>query len=302
VDFVELSAEGGLKRGERWVNASAGLHHLLAVTNKGRAFSLPLSPSANTHRQLGTRQIFETPFPVASSLSSAIPLSADLPPESDPRFVTQMTEIPSLAGIAIEQVAASDRTSFMRTPQGRVLGFGANESGQIGLGSNAAVEIVPVPVEVVLARNYAGGTSVKCLDIQAGGQMTMFTVERNTPGKGTLVELLACGNGMNGALGNGLWSSAAGAPVRVKTVSGLTECRSWISREVYQLMMPDSEKTSETLPLGLHKVSLSKAPTSHVFAVLDTVSQADIHGINQGIYGKDVMVWGGNGEVYPIQC
>ena len=59
----------------------------------------------------------------------------------------------------------------------------------------------------------------------------MFVVQRDTPGKaGEWVDLLACGNGMTGALGNGLWSSASPSPVRVKTVSGLQEC------ELYPLM------------------------------------------------------------------
>ena len=99
-----------------------------------------------------------------------------------------------------------------------MLGFGANEVGQIGLGANAAVEIVQVPVEVVLAKGYPGGTTVSCLDIKAGGTTTFFTVERSSPGKaGTFIDLLACGSGINGGLGNGLWSSANGVPSRVKT-------------------------------------------------------------------------------------
>jgi alpha-tubulin suppressor-like RCC1 family protein len=217
VDFVELKAEGGLKFGERWTGVSAGVHHLLAVTNKGRTFSLPLSPAGNSHRQLGTRQVFETPFPVPSSSSSALTLSPQLPPESDIRFATTLTEIPSLKGLEVAQVATSDRTSFVRTPAGRILGWGANESGQIGLGANAAVEMINVPVEVVLAKNYPGGTALRCLDIKAAGQMTFFTVERALAGKDPAIDLLACGNGMSGSLGNGLWSSASGVPTRVKT-------------------------------------------------------------------------------------
>lgn len=213
-DFVEIKADGGLKRGERFIGASCGLHHLLVVTNKGRSFSLPVSERGNSHRQLGTRQIIQaTPDPTHAA--------------SDPRFATTLSEIPSLAGIQIDQVAASSYTSFARTSTGRVLGWGANESGQIGLGPTAIVDVVPTPVEIVLARNYPGGTTLKCLDIVAGGASTMFTVERDTPGKpGTWVDLLACGNGMTGALGNGLWSSASPSPVRVKTVSGLQECES----------------------------------------------------------------------------
>jgi alpha-tubulin suppressor-like RCC1 family protein len=238
VDYVELKAAGGLKRGERWVfkcfplrhsrvtdgyrwaDVSAGRHHLLAVTTTGRTFSLPLSPSANSHRQLGTRQVLNalpsTSTAPASSSSSLITSSNS--PESDPRFVTLLTEIPSLVGLPIAQVSTSDRTSFVRTTNGRVLGFGANEVGQIGLGASTAVEAVQTPVEVVLARGYPGGTSVQCLDVQAGAGTTFFVVERSSPGKeGSFVDLLACGSGLTGSLGNGLWSSASGNPVRVKT-------------------------------------------------------------------------------------
>ena len=58
----------------------------------------------------------------------------------------------------------------------------------------------------------------------------------------------------------------------------------------------DSEKEKAFLPLGIHNVSVSPASSSHVFAVLDTVSHADVKGVSQGLYGKDVMVWGGNGK------
>jgi len=205
VDFYELKAQGGLKRGEKWAGVSVGSNHLLAVTSTGRSFSLPLSPLANTHRQLGTRQDF-------------IPEPRDIAPESDPRFAPTLTEIPSLTGIQVAQVATSDRSSFVRTPTGRVLGFGANEVGQLGLGSHAAVEIVQVPVEIVLAKGYPGGTTLSCLDIQAGGRTTFFTVERSAPGgQGSFIDLLACGSGVTGSLGNGLWSSANGTPSRVKT-------------------------------------------------------------------------------------
>lgn len=67
---------------------------------------------------------------------------------------------------------------------------------------------------------------MKCTNVVASGALTMFVVERDVPGKeGTWVDLLACGNGMSGGLGNGLWSSACTSPVKVKTVSGLQECK-----------------------------------------------------------------------------
>lgn len=258
------------------------------MTNKGRTFSLPLSPSGNSHRQLGTRQdLTGASEPVRA---------AELPAEVDPRFAPALHEIKSLSGIDIAQVAASDRTSFVRTPGGRVLGFGANESGQIGLGGSAAVEIVQTPVEVVLARNYPGGTMVKALDVIAGGSTTMFVVERESPGQqGKFVDLLACGNGMSGALGNGLWSSASSVPTRVKTVSGLQECEWFRVDVVWTLIAKVSEKAKAFLPLELYAVSVSPSPNAHIFAVLKTDREADAKGVKDGLYGKDVMVWGGNG-------
>ena len=51
-------------------------------------------------------------------------------------------------------------------------------------------------------------------------------------------------------------------------------------------------------------MSVAASPATHVFAVLDTVTHADQKGVKEGLYGKDVMVWGGNGRpscmVYKI--
>jgi hypothetical protein len=57
----------------------------------------------------------------------------------------------------------------------------------------------------------------------------------------------------------------------------------------------DSEKAGAYLPLGIHSLSISSSPSAHVFAVLDTVREAEQKGVEQGLYGRDVMVWGGNG-------
>lgn len=212
VDFAELQTSEKFHWGEKWVGLAVGQHHLLAVTNKGRTFSLPLSPSANSHRQLGTKQVFPVPDTPAQALASG----PALPPDSDPRFATTLTQIPALAGIKIDQVAASDRSSFVRTDEGRVLGFGANDFGQIGLGSNTTISTVPTPVEIVLAKAYPSGTTLKCTNISAGATTTMFTVERSVPDGPVLNDLLSCGNGQSGSLGTSMWSSACFIPTRVK--------------------------------------------------------------------------------------
>lgn len=45
------------------------------------------------------------------------------------RFCTQLFEIPALKGVEVAQIAAGSRNSFVRTPSGRVLGWGANGHG-----------------------------------------------------------------------------------------------------------------------------------------------------------------------------
>ncbi|TXT14552.1 uncharacterized protein COLE_00745 [Cutaneotrichosporon oleaginosum] len=277
VDFVELQASEKFHWGEKWESVSVGRHHLLAVTNRGRTFSLPLSPSANTHRQLGTKQTL--PAAVAASPEKALADSPSLPPESDPRFATTLTQIPALAGIKIDQVAASERSSFVRTDEGRVLGFGANDYGQIGLGANTTVATVPTPVEIVLAKAYPAGTTLRCTNIAAGAYTTMFTVERAAIGGPKLFDLLSCGNGQSGSLGTSSTSSACYVPTRIRAT---------------RLADPDSEKLQAAIGLNIHKVSISPSPNTHVFAVLDTVSEADAKGLKDGLYGRDVMVWGGN--------
>jgi hypothetical protein len=53
--------------------------------------------------------------------------------------------------------------------------------------------------------------------------LTGFTIER-TPDEAATVDLLMCGDGQWGGLGNNSYSNAQVSPVRVKALSGLSEC------------------------------------------------------------------------------
>ncbi len=55
----------------------------------------------------------------------------------------------------------------------------------------------------------------------------MFEVERADGSGMPQVDVLSCGNGQWGGLGNAQYSNAQSSPVRVKNVSGLFECK-WI--------------------------------------------------------------------------
>lgn len=86
------------------------------------------------------------------------------------------------------------------------------------------LDTISIPTEVVLWRSTAGSTTTKCLDLHAGGNLAFFTVERNDGSGIPTIDLLACGNGQYGGLGNAMYSSAQGVPVRTRGVSGLLEC------------------------------------------------------------------------------
>ena len=135
----------------RFVSISVGEHHLLALTSTGRTFAHPLSHKANSYGQLGVRHLeFTTdgvshavdlvpnvvrdPYALASPRGRAPPPRQIIPNVVDPKDLegcNVLFEIPALNEIRISQVATGSRTSFARTPDGRVLGWGANEFGSV---------------------------------------------------------------------------------------------------------------------------------------------------------------------------
>ena len=64
----------------------------------------------------------------------------------------------------------------------------------------------------------------------AGGDLTCFIVERSDGVSVPTVDLLMCGNGQWGGLGNNVYSNSQGNPVRAKNVSGLLECKVFLSQ------------------------------------------------------------------------
>ncbi|ETW85478.1 Chloroperoxidase [Heterobasidion irregulare TC 32-1] len=296
-----------------FISIAAGRDHLLALTSSGRTFAHPITKNANTYGQLGFRKfdisnpssaihppssrlhVELTPKAVIdpyrnrsrhvreSSSSSPPAVSAPLLPISENlvgvddqniRFCDRLFEIPSLRGVQVDQIAAGGRSSYVKTTTGRVLGWGANEYGQIGLGGNVSLDTITVPTEVVLWRSTAGDTLTKCTDLHAGGDLAFFTVERRDGTSIRNIDLLSCGNGQYGGLGNALFSNAQGAPSRTKSVSGLLEF---------------SEKTNNLQPISPQSMSIS--PDGHVLLTLDTLSQS-----GPGGGGLDLFVWGTNYE------
>ncbi|KAJ7470577.1 regulator of chromosome condensation 1/beta-lactamase-inhibitor protein II [Mycena latifolia] len=282
VDFVELKPQHSLGLGEKFVSISAGRDHLLALTSTGRTYSCPINQDANACGQLGfdapalwspahiPKSIASPSYTAATSYNRRPP-AADSPSDvgnDTIRFCTTLYEIPVLKGINIAQVATGTRSSFARTETGKVLAWGANERGQLGLGANFPSEPIAIPTEVVLWPTKAQESNTRCLGVYAGGNLTAFAVERAPANakEAATVELLMCGDGQWGGLGNNLYSSAQISPVRVRPLSGLVEYN-------------DATQRLQ----GIAPQSISISPTGHVLATLDPSSG-----------GRDLHAWGRN--------
>lgn len=144
----------------RFVSIAAGADHLLALTSAGRTFAHPVTLNANTHGQLGFRKldlpgrgahsariVLElTPKALTGSYRKASPTSRRAPTsnitgkssaederadvdDGSIRFSDQLFEVPALRDVLVERIAAGARSSFVKTKNGRVLGWGANEFG-----------------------------------------------------------------------------------------------------------------------------------------------------------------------------
>ena len=89
-----------------------------------------LDPNANKIRN---RRVILDDSPettTESDSSSTLTQSSQTASDKDEvRFCDRLFEIPSLRGIRIAQAVAGGRTSFVRTEDGRVLAWGANEHG-----------------------------------------------------------------------------------------------------------------------------------------------------------------------------
>ena len=103
------------------------------------------------------------------------------------------------------------------------------------------------------------------------------------------VDLLVCGNGRWGGLGNNVFSSAQGTPVRAKNISGLVECMLVLLRSNRLLtLLVDCEQSQTRKAILPHAISVS--PTGHVLLTLDTVRS------QSGDSFRDLVVWGSNYE------
>ncbi|WFD30475.1 hypothetical protein MSPP1_001496 [Malassezia sp. CBS 17886] len=296
VEHVLLSTPGR----EKFASIAGGEHHLLALSRVGRVWSAPVDAQANDYGQLGytrasvagadgtqTDAVFE---PVVlkkgaarASPPPASPTSDDTPSGgSSVMFATELRAVPSLADVPVAQIAAGSLFSVVRTAEGRVLAWGCNRSGQLGVRSPASADTVAVPTEVQWHTSTVG-KSPRCTYIAAGGTNAFFVVQSagnartdggaaraNMPASPTRIDVLAAGSGQRGSLGNAQRSQVCSVPVRVQNVSGMQEY---------------SEAAHALVPIGVRTITVGSS--GQCALVLDTPQVGEET-------RRDVYVWGAN--------
>ncbi|WFD19651.1 hypothetical protein MCAP1_001887 [Malassezia caprae] len=290
VDAVKLSAN------EKFADIVAGDHHVLGLSRQGRVYSIPADNLANEYGQLGystvhlghaeserTCEVLLEPLVVRKkrAATGSAPTASDPEPtrsSTDIRYATSWRLIPSLSDSTFAEIAAGTAHSVVRTEDGRVLSWGQNSNGQLGLGAHVTFETIAVPREVEFPLSVVG-RHAKCTRIAAGGANTFFVLHSrgapmasdDGPTKANeRVDVLAVGAGQRGTLGNGQRNQSCGVPVRVKVISGMQEY---------------SEAHRGMRPIDVHAITVGDSGQCAVVMEAPSLGEQT---------RRDVYVWGDN--------
>ena len=250
---------------EKVADIAVGRDHLLVLTSKGRVFSSAVSYTYPSKGQLGIPN-----------------LGAATRPRGKP--YDTLHEVTSLKDHKIIQVAAGDYHSMVLDKDGKVFTFGDNLNGQLGFEYNPEVNIVDKPTILSLSAVYPDKSfRPKAIKIAAGGTNSYFMVDVEDTTKNRITaDVLSCGTGIYGNLGNGRWTHVQGTPTKVKALSGLFEY---------------DEATNRVNPIRLRDVRVG---ANHAAAIMANITNIDAsssaHDVN---YGFDVLFFGNN-EFYQL--
>ncbi|TPX70909.1 hypothetical protein SpCBS45565_g01392 [Spizellomyces sp. 'palustris'] len=277
--ITKLTLPSGVSRGDKITSIASGAHHLVAITSCGKVLTIPSDIKGNQYGQLGLEH---------ADLPTALLKEND----EHPDWAVKFNLVSKLDNIAFERAACGENHTLVRTKDGRVFAFGANGFGQLASEPdyNSKEPYVAVPREVDAIWNPptkgAKPLDAACTDIAAGGNTSFFVVNRVES-----TDVLACGTGLHGQLGNGSYSHMTANPVRIKTLSNLSEY---------------DEIARRIRPIRIYTIAVSPNG-SHCAAVLDngtgddtTKSPRTWFGSKPSLseqtqeYGRDVLVWGSN--------
>ncbi|TGZ83060.1 RCC1/BLIP-II [Ascodesmis nigricans] len=241
---------------EKIQEISTGADHVAVLTNKGRVFSAAVSYHFPDRGQLGVPGIrWET--------------------RSKTEPIDKLHEVKGLQNIT--QIASGDFHTIALEKSGRVFSFGDNRHGQCGVDFNYQTPHREEAEEIKLSELYPLKTSLKVTKISAGGLNSFFIVDVDDgvkPG----VHVLGCGTGINGSLGNGLWTHSQGPPTKLKALSDSFEY---------------DEKLGKMVPIRLSTINTGATHSAAIMGNKTVVGSVDSD------FGRDVLWWGCN-EHYQL--
>ncbi|KAI8321053.1 RCC1/BLIP-II [Martensiomyces pterosporus] len=246
---------------ENVVAISAGKDHLAATTNYGNVYTCALGPDGNSRHQLGHG-------PQAQPDSALFKLKR------------------VMANRTFSAAACGSEHTLLLTTDGDVYGCGANDFGQLAQGdfteANSTVSQI-TPLRKLWKDGLFRPEAARAVQIAAGGTTSYVEVKQDDN-----IQLLSCGCGINGQLGNGTMAHMQGKFTKIAALSNHQEF--------------DAESGTRR-PVGIRSIS---AANEHVVAVRENKTNVvlDKSGDSVGkvpLYGYDVLVWGSNssGQCIP---
>ncbi|KXS13046.1 RCC1/BLIP-II protein [Gonapodya prolifera JEL478] len=294
----------GLDSGERITTINAGSHHLLALSNRGRCFTLPADAQGNVNGQLG--------------LGYSGKQSGDDIGESN----AALRPVTSLPRTPVCQISTGTDHNLVRTEDGRAFGWGGNGFGVSLkyplLTDNSVVTVSPTYKQLAtlnysleLARIHtprelwprSSSLSIISPPKTKDGDDIEMSFGRSRPvemdvdhiaaGEGVSflvglaesiprsLEVMAAGAGLQGQLGTGVYPHIQAVPAKVRALSNLSEY---------------NEAKGKVVPIRIYDISCG---SGHCAATLDNAIEDHHTGRDAVEYGRDVLIWGA-GSSYQL--
>lgn len=132
---------------------------------------------------------------------------------------------------AAAAVAAGAYHSVVLDKEGHVYTFGDNTSGQCGFDYDPELSFIQTPQMVTIpVDSIPNALPPSVRAVYAGGDNSFFLIDVFHKGEKIphLEAVYACGKGIGGSLGNGKWTHIQGLPSKIKTLSGMKECKFFV--------------------------------------------------------------------------
>lgn len=234
------------------IDLKVGKDHLLVLTNHGRVFT----------GSTGSKQ------PDQSRGQYGIASMSQFDPAPMPGKLHEVLLLKDLKS-PIQQIAAGDYHSLVRTKDGRVFGFGENLYGQLGIPFSYRTTNLAVPTLIPYENSIKDILELKnktnvALDIAARGSVSYVSIQNDSK-----QSYFAMGNGLTGQMGTGLFTHVQGSPALMKYLSSLTEY---------------SEKLGKQVQICAVDWSVGSNHTAVTIGANNTKQEHQV----------DVLMWGGN--------